>query len=60
MKIVIGLLAAAILGTGGFAFAAGVDDTQPARTVSLPGTTTARRRHDDRQLRPPRRRPTTS
>jgi hypothetical protein len=41
MKIVIGLLAAAILGTGGFAFAAGVDDTQPARTVSLPGTTTA-------------------
>ena len=40
MKIVIGLLAAAILGTGGFAFAAGVDDTQPARTVSLPGTTT--------------------
>jgi hypothetical protein len=41
MKIVIGLLAAAILGTGGFAFAAGVDDTQPARTVSLPGTTTS-------------------
>ena len=41
MKIVIGLLAAAILGTGGFAFAAGVDDTQPARTVSVPGTTTA-------------------
>ena len=40
MKIVIGLLAAAILGTGGFAFAAGIDDTQPARTVSLPGTTT--------------------
>ena len=40
MKIMIGLLAAAILGTGGFAFAAGVDDTQPARTVSLPGTTT--------------------
>ena len=41
MKIVIGLLAAAILGTGGFAFAAGVDDTQPTRTVSVPGTTTA-------------------
>jgi hypothetical protein len=41
MKIVIGLLAAAILGTGGFAFAAGVDDAQPARTVSVPGTTTA-------------------
>ena len=41
MKIVIGLLAAAILGTGGFAVAAGVDDTQPARTVSVPGTTTA-------------------
>ena len=41
MKIVIGLLAAAILGTGGFAFAAGVDDTQLARTVSVPGTTTA-------------------
>jgi hypothetical protein len=41
MKIVIGLLAAAILGTGGFAFAAGADDTQPARTVSLPGATTA-------------------
>ena len=53
MKIMIGLLAAAILGTGGFAFAAGVDDTQPARTVSLPGTTTAARR-------PRRRRPTTS
>ena len=41
MKIMIGLLAAAILGTGGFAFAAGVDDTHPARTVSVPGTTTA-------------------
>jgi hypothetical protein len=41
MKIVIGLLAAAILGTGGFAFAAGADDAQPARTVSVPGTTTA-------------------
>ncbi len=40
MKIVIGLLAAAILGTGGFAFAAGIDDSDPARTVSLPGTTT--------------------
>jgi hypothetical protein len=40
MKIAIGLLAAAILGTGGFAFASGIDDTQPARTVSLPGTTT--------------------
>ena len=53
MKIVIGLLAAAILGTGGFAFAAGVDDTQPARTVSLPGTTTAAtdRRDDDRRHR---------
>jgi hypothetical protein len=55
MKIVIGLLAAAILGTGGFAFAAGADDTQPARTVSLPGTTTAAtacgndRRHRDRE-----------
>jgi hypothetical protein len=47
MKIVIGLLAAAILGTGGFAFAAGVDDTQPARTVSLPGTTTAATTTDD-------------
>jgi hypothetical protein len=41
MKIMIGLLAAAILGTGGFAFAAGVDDSQPARTVSLPGATTS-------------------
>jgi hypothetical protein len=40
MKIMIGLLAAAILGTGGFAFAAGVDDSQPARTVSLPGAPT--------------------
>jgi hypothetical protein len=47
MKIVIGVLAAAILGTGGFAFAAGVEDTQPARTVSLPGTTTAATTTDD-------------
>ena len=60
MKIVIGLLAAAILGTGGFAFAAGVDDSQPARTVSLPGTTTGTTT-DRRRRRPPRRRrPTTS
>ena len=43
MKLMIGLLAAAILGTGGFAFASGVDDTKPARTVSVPGTTTAGR-----------------
>jgi hypothetical protein len=41
MKLMIGLLAAAILGTGGFAFAAGVDDTAPARTVSLPAASTA-------------------
>jgi hypothetical protein len=53
MKVMIGLLAAAIIGTGGFAFAAGLDDTQSARTVSLPGvsssddTTTAETTIDD-------------
>ena len=41
MKLMIGLLAAAIIGTGGFAFAAGLDDTQSARTVSLPGLSTS-------------------
>ena len=41
MKFMIGLLAAAILGTGGFAFAAGLDDSQQARTVSLPGLSTS-------------------
>ena len=41
MKVMIGLLAAAILGTGGFAFAAGLDDSQQARTVSLPGVSTS-------------------
>lgn len=41
MKLMIGLLAAAILGTGGFAFAAGLDDSQQARTVSLPGVSTS-------------------
>ena len=41
MKLMIGLLAAAILGTGGFAFAAGLDDSQQARTVSLPGLSTS-------------------
>ena len=58
MKLMIGLLAAAIIGTGGFAFAAGLDDTQSARTVSLPGLSTTRTlRTTRRQLR---RRPTTS
>ena len=40
MKLMIGLLAAAIVGTGGFAFAAGLDETEPARTVSLPAAST--------------------
>ena len=40
MKLMIGLLAAGIIGTGGFAFAAGLDDPQAARTVSLPAAST--------------------
>ena len=40
-KLLIGLLGAAVLATGGYAAAAGLDDAEPARTVSLPGATTS-------------------
>ena len=40
-KLLIGLLGALVLATGGYAAAAGLDDTEPARTVSLPGATTS-------------------
>ena len=40
-NLLIGLLGAAVLGTGGYAAASGLDDADPARTVSLPGATTA-------------------
>ena len=40
-NLLIGLLGAAVLGTGGYAAASGFDDAGPARTVSLPGATTA-------------------
>jgi hypothetical protein len=40
-KLLIGLLGAVVLGTGGYAAAAGLDDAEPARTVSLPGATTS-------------------
>jgi hypothetical protein len=45
-KLLIGLLGALVLATGGYAAAAGLDDTEPARTVSLPGATTS----DDAEL----------
>ncbi len=40
-KVLIGLLGAGVIATGGYAAASGVDDSAPARTVSLPGATTA-------------------
>jgi hypothetical protein len=40
-KLLIGLLGALVLATGGYAAAAGLDDAEPARTVSLPGATTS-------------------
>ncbi len=39
-KLLIGLLGAGVIATGGYAAASGLDDTAPARTVSLPGATT--------------------
>jgi hypothetical protein len=39
-KLLIGLLGATVLGTGGYAAASGLDDAQPARTVSIPAATT--------------------
>ena len=39
-KLLIGLLGAGVLATGGYAAAAGLDDADPARTVSLPAATT--------------------
>ena len=38
-KLLISLLGAGVLATGGWAAASGLDDSQPARTVSLPGAT---------------------
>jgi len=38
-KLVISLLGAGVLATGGWAAASGLDESQPARTVSLPGAT---------------------
>jgi len=39
-KLLIGLLGAAVIGSGGYAAASGVDDSTPARTVSIPAATT--------------------
>ena len=39
-KVLIGLLGAGVIATGGYAAATGIDDSTPARTVSLPGATT--------------------
>ena len=38
-KLLISLLGAGVLATAGWAAASGLDDSQPARTVSLPGAT---------------------
>ena len=39
-NLLIGLLGAAVIATGGYAAASGLDGAEPARTVSLPGATT--------------------
>jgi hypothetical protein len=39
-NLLIGLLSLVVLGTAGYAAAAGLDDADPARTVSLPAATT--------------------
>jgi hypothetical protein len=39
-KVLIGLLGAGVIATGGYAAATGIDDPAPVRTVSLPGATT--------------------
>jgi hypothetical protein len=39
-NLLIALVGAAVLGTGGYAAASGLDDADPARTISLPGATT--------------------
>ena len=39
-NLLIGLLGAGVLATAGYAAAAGLDDADPARTVSLPAATT--------------------
>ncbi|HUP33255.1 MAG TPA: hypothetical protein VM184_09510 [Gaiellaceae bacterium] len=39
-SLLIGLVGAAVIGTGGYAAASGLDDAEPARTISLPGATT--------------------
>jgi hypothetical protein len=46
-KLLIGLVGAAVLGTGGYAAAAGLDDAQPARTVSISDSTTTGTTTDD-------------
>ena len=38
-KVLIGLIGAGVIATGGYAAATGLDDSVPARTVSLPGAT---------------------
>lgn len=40
-KLLIGLLGAGVIATGGYTAASGLADSQPARTVSLPGAATA-------------------
>ncbi|HUQ22317.1 MAG TPA: hypothetical protein VM049_04820 [Gaiellaceae bacterium] len=40
-KLLIGLLGAGVIATGGYAAASGLEDSQPARTVSLPAATTS-------------------
>ena len=40
-KLLLGLLGAGVIATGGYAAASGLDDSQPARTVSLSGATTS-------------------
>jgi hypothetical protein len=46
-KLLIGLLGAGVLATAGFAASTGLDDTTPARTVSLPAATTTGTTADD-------------
>ena len=57
-RLLIGLLGAGVIATGGYAAATGLE-TDPARTVSLPGATSTENSDDDRRaqrhLRPVRR-----
>ena len=40
-KVLIGLIGAGVIATGGYAAATSIDDAAPARTVSIPGATTS-------------------